>query len=181
MKLKIRRRSVYVATIVAMFAMLGGFALAATIGGITGTSTNQNAGIITPSGTSTIFAGSVSVNLVQSNAGTSCGSGNSWGTSGSGLQSPLSVYVTGTNACTDSESDWFELVQWTGVAVTATASDTFFVTTSSSGGSNTVSFVVSSGGASGTGVLDLYLDCGTTAGGALPTAYTSISIAVNGT
>lgn len=181
MRLKIRRKSVYVATIVAMFAMVGGFALAATIGGITGTSSNQNAGLITPSGTSTIFAGSVSVNLVQSNAGTNCGSGASWGTSGGGLISPLSVYVTGTNTCTNSESDWFELVQWTGVAVTATASDTFFITTSGGTQPNTVSFVVSSGGATGTGVLDVYLDCGTTAGGALPTAYTSISIAVNGT
>jgi hypothetical protein len=181
MKLKLSRKSVYVATIVAMFAMLGGLALAGTLGGITGTSSNQNAGIINPSGTSTIFAGAVSVNLVQSSTVAGCGSGASWGTTISGLQTPLSVYAEGTNVCTNGESDWFELVQWTGVAVTGTASDTFYITTSGGTTPNTVSFVVSSSGASGTGALDVYLDCGTTAGGALPTAYTAISIAVNGT
>ncbi len=162
--------------------------MATVLGGITGPgSVTQNAGtIVTPS--STMFAGSVSINLVQAAPGSSCGASATWGITSS--PGTLNVYAAGTNTCPSASgaTDWFEQIQWASVTVPATTTtavtDTFYVTTASSSGTNTATFTVTvpTLAAGGTGTLNLYLDVGPTVTGGVgqsPVAYTGISIAVN--
>jgi hypothetical protein len=189
MGLKLRQRSVYLGTIVAVLALIGGFAMATALSGITGpASVSQNAGTIVTT-TNTMFAGSVSVNLVQAALASSslCDVSVAWPSSPP--STPLAVYVTGTNACISGAgaTDWFEEVSWAAVTVPApssTVTDTFYITTAGGASPNTVTFTVTtpSGAAGGTGALNVYLDVGPTVTGGnvqSPTAYTGISISVN--
>jgi hypothetical protein len=192
MRLKLRQRSVYAATIVAVLALIGGWAMATTLSGITGpASVNQNAGTITtPSGT--MFAGSVSVTLTQVTLASSglCDVSPSWATAGT--PGTLNVYVTGTNTCTSgglsSATDWFEELSWASVTVPTTTTspvvDTFYITTAGGASPNTVTFTVTTptSTTTGTGTLNVFLDVGpivVSGIGQSPTAYTGISIAVN--
>jgi hypothetical protein len=192
MGLKLRQRSVYLGTIVAVLALIGGFAMATALSGITGpASVAQNAGTIVTT-TNTMFAGSVSVNLVQETLASSglCDKNVAWATAGT--PGTLSVNVTGTNTCTSgggsSSTDWFENVSWAAVTVPTTTSsaviDTFYITTAGGSSPNTVTFTVTTPAhtTTGTGALNVYLDVGPVVSGGVgqsPTAYTGISISVN--
>jgi hypothetical protein len=106
MKLKLRRRSVYIATIVAILAMAGGFALATFPNGITlgGASSGQNSGTFSAGNTIWEAAGA-SVALVQADSpATSCAL--------SVTGTVASVYLNGAATCaTGGTSEWYEEFQ----------------------------------------------------------------------
>jgi hypothetical protein len=180
----IRRHTVYVVTVLSMVALAAGFVLAASIGGITPTVTHQNAGQVTTAPGNTVYSGSPTINLVQS-TGSNCNPATSSPVLYSGTPLVANVYVSGTAACTTNANDWFEVINWSTVSLVggSTTTDTFFVSTTGGTLPYSESFVVSytNGGGTVTGTLNLYLDAGPSSGGALPIAYTDISISVNGT
>ncbi|MDE1822386.1 MAG: hypothetical protein KGI98_16225 [Euryarchaeota archaeon] len=173
-----------------MLAMVGGFVLAASISGITPTVGNQNAGAVTSAPGNTIYSGSPNIVLVQATAG-ACTSGTGTPVAFSGTPLVADVFIAGTAACSTTANDWFEKVTWTSVVIAAsgttstctsqTTCDTFYVATTGGTASN-VPFIVeyNNAGVATTGTLNVYLDCGTSSGGALATAYTDISISVTG-
>ena len=121
MRLKLRRRSVYVATIVAMVAMIGGLATAAFITSVT---TGGQNGYSVTSATGTSYAsGTPTVNLVWTTA-TAC--------TASGTVTPggptADVYITGQATCQTTNPDWFEVISFPGLALVADPIDHFAVT-----------------------------------------------------
>lgn len=190
---RIKRRTVYVGTVVAILAMVGGFALA-TLTTSTISNTGQN-GYVTSSG-NTIWTGTPS--LAPSSDASACTTSVVVGfstTSGTtGLTATQSAYVAGTSAGCNvaSGGDFAEkftlvtgsaLVTCTGSAspCTSTQSDTFY--TYANAGTlienNVVvtytftgATVCASPGCTGTATLDLYVDFGTANPPAsLPTLY----------
>jgi hypothetical protein len=175
MKLKLSRRSVYAGTVVALIAMVAGFALAAVPGGFTTHSVgNQNAGIVTTSG-NTQYSGGFTVNLVTFAAAAGCAT---TGTATGGATTNVNVLLYTGSTCPQT-SEWYEEVSFP--LTTVTAGTTLFyinsVDTSGSGSSGTITItdVVGTGAAT----LNFYLDFGPTSA-AMPT-ISSISIAATGT
>ena len=164
MKLKLRRRSIYVGTIVALVAMIGGFALAAGAFGGTFTSNGYNSGSAV-SGDTIYSAGGVSVSYAPE-ATTGC-SANPTTTA----VAATNVYVGGT--CVT--GDWYAAFTFTATIVAGTGTDNFAV---SEAGSNpaagsihvSVTYV-------GTETLTVYLDLGTATP---PASITTVSAAVTG-
>lgn len=187
MSSRFTRRSVLAATIVAILALSAGFVVATQLGGLTVHSSGQNAGGVTLP-TNTIFAAgpsTLNITLVQRDA-TTCGTtAATWMKS----ESNASVFEPGTAACATDELDWFEDLNWTQVVCPGAGQlDTFYITVSYANGATTEYQVVdfsladiTSGDPTFTGSLNVFLDAGPTAQGALPNAYTAISIAVSGT
>jgi hypothetical protein len=179
------RRTVYAATILTILVMSGGFVLATVLSGITITQTGQNAGSITAP-TNSIFATTgpvtLQITLVQATA-VGCGASATWVSTAT----TATVYMSGTAPCTSTANDWFEELTWQHVPSTGVGqSDTFFITSTYTGGagSTAVSFTISDTTVADpafSGTLNVFLDAGTSAGGALPNAYTGVDIAVSGT
>ncbi|MCI4353675.1 MAG: hypothetical protein L3K14_09915 [Thermoplasmata archaeon] len=168
-----RRRSVYIGTIVAVLAMAGGFALAAFPGTFTlfgGTSSGQNTGTFT--GGSTIWSAGASVALVQAASPVASCALSYTGTA-------ANVYLAGSLACaTGGATHWYEEFQLTATEV-ATNSDTFhwYVV----GGANAAdqSFTVAQSVTyTGAVTLNVFFDMG--AATASPGTVTSISATVTG-
>lgn len=174
MGLKLRRRSVYIGTIVTLVAMVGGLALAVGISGITfapGTG-NQNFGQIS-SGNTLYGAGPVvaTLNLVS---GDGSASGTCGGTAAYSASAATIVVAGAASACT-ATGEWYDLLTFTGVSVTATTSDTFWVAVN--GGLSGTSFTVTSGTIFNPATLTIYIDDGPTS--AAP-QITSLTVTVNG-
>lgn len=168
----VSRRTVYLATVIAMVGLSAGFVLAASVGGLTASTSGQNYGSVSAPGNSQ-FAGSVSVNLAQTTApASSCDQAATW-TPGSPYAGVF-VYGDGTAACQTSTAGWWENVTF--VASSAAGSDTFFITTSGGAQANSISFTEAVTATSG--ILSVYLYVGPASGA--PTAFTSITIAVSG-
>jgi hypothetical protein len=191
MGLKLRRKSVYVATIVAMVAMVAGFALAASLGSLTFSpnSANGSGGSATlPSGT--IYAGSVgATSAVYTEASTGCtvstgtcvASGTGDGCTGASGTYTISaagtddVFVGASGTCTLSDEFAGLEVKSTG-PIPANALDNFVL--SVSGGQSapfSVSISIGITAAGGTEDLTIWVDLG-----AANPGYTTIGITVTG-
>lgn len=121
MALKMRRRSVYVGTIIAMLAMIGGLAMASYISTVT---TGGQNGYSVTSATGTSYAsGTPTVNLVWTTA-SACTSSGSVSPGGP----TANVYVSGQATCQTSNPDWFEEISFPGAALVADPVDQFAVT-----------------------------------------------------
>ncbi|MGC2288430.1 MAG: hypothetical protein WA688_01050 [Thermoplasmata archaeon] len=119
MGLKLRRRSVYVATIAAILVMVAGFALAGFISIIT---TGGQNGFSATSATGTSYAtGTPSVNLVWTTASGTCGTPTV-------TANDADVYITGEVACQTLSPDWFEELSFPGTSLVANPVDNFAVT-----------------------------------------------------
>jgi hypothetical protein len=124
------RRAVYLGTIVAIAALVAGFAAAALTTTIT--ASQQNGFGVTAPG-NTMYSGtgaSQSTNIVFTTAGTCTASG--------GTVAPASgtttanVFVTGEVACQTSAADWFEEISFTSTTVPSVSpSDVFAITVGS--------------------------------------------------
>jgi hypothetical protein len=121
MGLKMRRRSVYVGTIVAMLAMVGGLALASFVSTVT---TGGQNGYSVTSATGTSYAtGTPTVNLVWTTA-TACTASGTVSSAGP----TASAFVAGPVACQTATPDWFEELTFPGTALVANPVDNFAVT-----------------------------------------------------
>ena len=175
MELKLRRRSVYVGTIVALIAMIAGFALAVIPGGFTHTTVgNQNSGVVTTSG-NTQYSGGFTVNLATVVAGAGCAT---TGTVTGGATTNVNVLLYTGSTC-PAANEWYEVVSFTLTAVTA-GTTVFYIDSEDSNGAGssgaiTITDVVGTGAAT----LNFNLDFGPSSG-VMPT-ITSISIAATGT
>ena len=122
---KMKRRTVYVATIVAVLAMVGGFAMATLI--TTVTSGGQNGYNVQAPGTTMYNGGSQSTTLVFITAPSCTASGGSVNPSSGATTAD--VYVTGEVGCQATTADWFEEISFTSTAVpSASPSDVFAIT-----------------------------------------------------
>lgn len=178
MALKLSRKSVYVATIVAILAMVGGFALAtfpAAFTGFGGATSNQNSGTFT--GGNTIWSSGASVALVQGAAvplSSDCDVVAYAGT-------VATVYLDGSSTCASAAGggqQWYEEFTFNAVEVNGYV-DTFvwYVV----GGPTTAGqqFVVDGSATYIGGVtLDVYFEMGPNS--ANPVGLTSISATVSG-
>jgi hypothetical protein len=118
MGLKLRRKSVYVGTIVAILVAVTGFALAAFI--TTVTTGGQNGYSVTSASGTSYASGTQSVNLVWTTA-PNCDTVTV-------AAADASVYISGQASCQTATPDWFEELTFTGTALVANPSDNFAVT-----------------------------------------------------
>ncbi len=175
MGIKLRRRSVYAGTIVALVAMVAGFALASIPGTFTTqTVGNQNSGVVTSSG-STQYAGGFTVSLVTLSPASACAT---TGTVTGGLTTNVNVLLYSGSTC-PATNEWYEEVSFSLTTVAAGTTKFYIdsVDTNGQGASGpiTITDVVGTGAAT----LNFYLDFGPTSA-AMPT-ISSISIAATGT
>jgi len=119
MALKLRRRSVYVATIVAMLAMVGGLAMASFI--TTVTTGGQNGYSVTSATGTSYASGTPTVNLVWTTATGTCGTPTV-------AANDANVYISGQAACQTATPDWFEELSFPGTSLVANPVDNFAVT-----------------------------------------------------
>jgi hypothetical protein len=155
MRLKLRRKSVYVATIVAILAMAGGFALAAFPGTFTvfgGASSNQNSGVF--GGGPTIWSGGAAVSLIQATAATACDTVAYTTTA-------ATVFLDGSALCTgQAGTQWYEDFHFTATEA-GTDSDNFaFYVTGGANGAEQAFTVTASGTYTGAVTLDVYVEMG---------------------
>lgn len=173
MKLNLRRRSVYIGTIVALVAMIAGFALA-SVGGITfapGTG-NQNSGTISPG--NTIYATTVATLTLVPTDGLTAGCLSTIAYVGTTANIPV-VGVTGSTCPATGEQ--YDELTFTGVSVPASALDTFWISVNGAA-ANPAFTVTGSGSAITGGTLNIFIDAGPTS--AAP-GITSITVTVSGT
>lgn len=115
------------ATVVAVLAMVSGFAMAALVSTIT--SGSQNGYTVTAPGTTMYNGGTQSTNLVFTKA-TAC-TANGGTVAPANTVTTANVYVTGEVACQTATSDWFEEISFTSTPVPVTGpSDVFAITVS---------------------------------------------------
>ena len=166
MGLKLRRRSVYVGTIVAMLAMVGGVALATfTTGGHS--TVYQGNQAVTVSGVAGLTYVSTTLGIVPaSGITTACSSANAAG-------NPCDT-SDGANACisTCTPGDYAEIVSIT-VAAGGTPPLTFNIMGDFNGGAFETTYFSTTGAGTGGGLV-LYLDIGTGS-----TTVTSLNIIAN--
>lgn len=173
MVLKLSRRGVYGATIVAILAMVGGFALAtfpAAFTGFGGATSNQNSGTFT--GGNTIWSGGASVALVQAAAPSACDSV-------AYVSTVATVYLDGSSTCASAAgTQWYE--EFTFTAVEANGDVDTFVWYVVGGPTTAGQQFVVDGSATYTGsaTLNVYFDMGPNT--ANPGGLTSISATVSG-
>lgn len=154
MRLKLRRRSVYIATIVTMLATVAGLAIGAYISTIaTG---GQNGYSVTSAAGTSYATGTPTTNLVWTTA-PAC--------TASGTVSPASnvadVYVAGEVACQTATADWFEEISFPGTALVANPADNFAVTV---GANSPITFAVDLTTTSGHAIqTNIYYEVGTSA------------------
>lgn len=121
MGIKLRRKSVYIGTIVAMLAMVGGLAMATFVTDLT---TGGQNGYSVTSATGTSYAsGTPTVNLVWTTAAACTATGTV-----ASAGPTQAVYVTGQVACQTATPDWFEEISFPGTALVANPVDSFAVT-----------------------------------------------------
>jgi hypothetical protein len=121
MGLKLRRRSVYAGTIVAMMALIAGLAMASFVSTVT--TGGQNAYSVT-SATGTSYATGVpSVNLVWTTAAACTTTGTV-----SSIGPTVNAFIAGQVACQTATPDWFEELSFPGTAIVANPIDAFAVT-----------------------------------------------------
>ncbi len=176
MGVKLQRRSVYIGTVIVLIAAVAGFAVAAVSGiVITTTSGNQNYGTVNPGNTIYATGGSVSATLAlamsDSSATGTCLSTDAY------TSATLSVVVAGAASACTATGEWYDVLTFTGVSVSAGASDTFYIAVN--GGAAQTGIVISSPTTAYTpATLSLYIDDGPTTGAPL---ITSLSVVVAGT
>ncbi|MFZ0830127.1 MAG: hypothetical protein WCB18_08040 [Thermoplasmata archaeon] len=172
MGFKLRRRSVYIGTIVALLAMVAGLAVAAVSGIVFTTGTgNQNFGSITTGNTIYSSASTVTLSLVSGDGLTN---GCLLTTTYAGSAANIPVVGTGTTCLASNE--WYDQLTFTGVNVPASASDTFWIGVN--GAAAGAGFtVIGSGTAIVGGTLNIYIDDGPTSGAP---AITSVDVTVTG-
>lgn len=173
MVLKLRRRSVYIGTIIAVVSMAGGFALAAYPGAFTlfgGTNSGQNVGSFT--GGNTIWSAGAAVSLVQAASPAALCTLAYTGTA-------ANVWLAGSSVCaTGGASHWYEEFQLTATEA-ATNSDSFhwYVVGGANGADQT--FTVSQSVTyTGAVTLNVWFDMGVAT--ASPGTVTSITATVTG-
>jgi hypothetical protein len=175
MKLKLRRRSVYVATIVAILAMAGGFALATFPGAFSvfgGTSSNQNSG--TFNGGNTIWSSGAAVSLVQAAAPTACDTVAYTGAA-------ATAFLDGSATCASAVgggTQWYEDFHFTAAEVNGYADNFAWYVV---GGPTTAGQLFTVSGSAtyaGAVTLDVYVEMGPAS--ANPLTLTSISATVSG-
>ena len=128
---KSRRRTVYLATIVAALALVSGFAMATLVNTIT--SGNQNGYNVTAPGDTIYAGGSHVTNLPYQTASACTLIGGSTVSPASGTTT-ADVYISGEVTCQAATPDWFEEVTFNSTVVPVTGpSDVFSITV----GSNT--------------------------------------------
>lgn len=173
MKLKLRRKSVYVGTIVALLAMVGGLAVAAVSGIVFTTGTgNQNFGSIATG--NTIYAQSGVTATLALVSGDGLASGCS--TSASYTSNVANIAVAGIDSTCLATGTWYDELSFSPIAVgTSGASDIFFIAIN--GGTSGAPFTISASGAVASGILNIYIDDGPTS--AAP-GITSIDVTVTG-
>lgn len=187
MRLKLRRKSVYVATIVAIFAMLGGFAVA-TLGNFSTVSSNQN----TVSSTlgNTVWNGATA-SLAPSYVivGVTCATAPTFsGATASTQNACINVSTNAAESTIGATNHYVEEFTFT-LAVTTTTpaacvsptvcSDTFAVSFVTSTGNGAVAYTVSLTDPTTTGgndLLNIYLDFGASA----PTSITAMDVVATG-
>lgn len=176
MGLKLRQRSVYVATIVAILALVGGFALA------TAFSTQSVSSTQGAVGTTVSDSAWIAGTLTNGWAGAACTTTTQATTSSATTATAYFSATTSSQVSGDCATGGYteELVFTAPVSASqALATDTFTVYSTSSAGSGIVNTVsVSVSGASGgyTATLDLYVDYGATG----PSSITVLNVAING-
>lgn len=161
MGLKVSRRVVYAGTIVAMVAMIGGLALAASgFGTISTTGAGQNG--YTGATAGTVWAGAVSLQGVGGLAAqTPCVSSGTGSTitngAGTGATDTLYYYGTGAGAC--AQNDFYEeFIFSPATPVTGTSTDTFTLYSDVSGAYVQFSLTVNPGAGGSIGHLDVWVD-----------------------
>jgi hypothetical protein len=127
MKLKLSRRGVYVATIVAMFAMIGGFALATGLfGGFGSTNVNGNQGTVSVG--NTIYSPGISTSDYTSGAGGALGVCTGPASSGVATVTVTAWVQGGPGACTTTADYVLQLTFTSGtLASSHTYTDDFVV------------------------------------------------------
>ena len=170
---KLSRRSVYLATIVAILALTGGFALAGFPNVFTafgGTSSNQNQGSFTAG--NTIWSGGAQVSLIQMAAPTTC-----YTVSYTGVTA--AVYLDGAATCaTGGATQWYEDFHFTATEATLDSDNFNWFVVGGSNGADQAFTVSDSGSYNGAVTLDVYIEMG--AATANPGTVTSISATVAG-
>jgi hypothetical protein len=175
MSVRLRRRGVYIATIVAMLAMTAGFALAAFPGTFTqfgGGTSNQNSGVF--SGGPTIWAGGASVSLMQAAApaSSSCDSVTYATTA-------ASVYLDGSALCsTATGTQWYEDFHFTATEASGDSDNFEWYVVGGANGAEQPFTVSESSTYTGSVTLDVYVEMG--AANVNPLTLTSISATVSG-
>lgn len=173
MGLKLRRRSVYVATIVAMLAMVGGFALATFPGvftGFGGTSSNQNSG--TFNGGNTIWSNGATAALVQGAQAPSCDAV-------AYVTTTATVYLDGSATCsTATGTQWYEEFNFTATEVSGYVDHFAWYVVGGTNPAEQAFSVAGSGSYVGSVTLNVFFDMGPTS--ANPLTLTSISATVSG-
>jgi hypothetical protein len=179
MRLKLRRRSVYVATVVACLAMVGGFAVAALYNGFTTTTiTNTNVGTVGSSVGDTIYHAGFSVSLIASTKGTAgCQSGAVAGSAPSGGVETDTIYVSGAANTCPAASEWYEEFSFTSVSIATAAVDTFTFATNG-GVSATTSFTLTLAGSETSESLIVLVDDGPAS--TTPVSITGITVVASG-
>jgi hypothetical protein len=167
MKLKLRRRSVYVGTVVALIAMLSGFALAASLGSIGG-STGQSGYSTTI--TASAWAGTVTITPVPDSAQSGCSSGTLSGAT----PSYYTAAASGVDQCV--AGDFYEELSFTpttAVPLSTSAKFSVYADAADSAYDVTVTLVTQASGT--TTSLALYVDfTSSTTGPDIPTSITVV-------
>lgn len=168
MRLKLKRRSVYVATIVAILAMIGGLAVAAISGIVFTPGTgNQNFGQISPG--NTIYAQTgVTATLVLTSGYS--GATGTCATSAAYTAGAANIVVAGSSAACTATGEWYDILSFSGVDVPAGASDTFYIGVN--GGAALAPFTITSSTLQTPSTLNIYIDDGSTTGAPQITALT---------
>lgn len=180
MGLKLRRKSVYAATVVAMLALVGGLAVASIVNTFVITSTQgQNSGTFGTSAANTLFHNGGSISLQPAAVGGSCSHTGTAGTPDAvAAAASTSVYIVGadpTTANCGTATEYYEEIAFASVTW-AGGSDTFAVYTTA--GTSSVEWFTVSGSYSGALSLDLFVSDGPNT--ATPLSITSIDIVVTG-
>ena len=177
---KVRRRTVYVATIAAMLALVGGFAMAATFSSTT-VSQNQN-GFSTSMGSTIWAAVAPTLTTQPSPTTTSCTSATIAITTAT--TATAFVGVESTASCTTNDFTEEVHFSYSVPAGSATLSDTFEVystatlagATSATTAVGSVTVTVTETTSAYTATFDLYIDYGANP----PASISSLSVVVSG-
>ncbi len=172
MGIRLRRRSVYLATIVAILAMTAGFAIAAFPNAFTlfgGTTSHQNEGTFI-SGDS-IFSAGASVTLTQTAAPSTCYTVSYTGAA-------ATVFLDGTVTCATSLTQWYEDFHFLATEVSGDSDNFHWYVVGGVNGADQTFTVAGAGGYTGSVTLDVYIEMGVAT--ANPGTLTSISATVAG-
>ena len=187
MGLKLRRRSVYIGTIVAILAMIGGLALA-SLGNFSTVNSNQNT-VSSTLGTTVWNTATSALSPAFTTATVTCQTSPSFsGTAPTTQSGCISVATNLAESSVSGSNHFVEEFTFTLAVTTSTpsacvstavCSDTFDTTFSTSTGNGAVSFTVTLTDptlSTGSDILNIYLDFGTSA----PTSITVMYVVATG-